>query len=542
MNRPTQFHPSGGVRPASFRRRDLQGFTLVELLVVVTIISITTVIAIAVVLPAINNRRVSEAARVLQAQLALARDEAVRTNSVRGVRLLPDTTLLPTFIASNPNAPLAYDRMVNLQVPSVHNEGRITTDLRELGRALPLLGGQSILTSSFRPYILPPPGPLLNQIGARMIVIEKKSRYIPVAGGGRIAVPNPPVGWFGRVRLGDKLFIPATGRTYTIVGPLPNDHLSNNPEGLILARPAPFTNTNNPYEILDPTNPTRPPEFLILANGIDDNGNGLVDETVEPLTGTDSNSNNMIDESGEKEADPGGEWSYYTGNPIQDIFPTSVGLPFTSLALGLDTSPNGLTENEGYEYRIIRQPVPDVGSGEIVLPGSVVIDVTTSDRLYSQLPNNTPVDPRSLNQRSRLPINPNNLTIDILIAPNGQIYSYDFGPRLTTSVGPAQIGGLGSDAPPSDLPFYQFFLAEREDVLAPRNVNGFLVLTDSVPPLRRERRLVTINPRSGQVTSTVVADEDFQPVINPLAPPSPANPTVPLNAFLRSQRGERDVP
>ena len=539
MNRPTQFHPSGGVRPASCRRRDSQGFTLVELLVVVTIISITTVIAIAVVLPAINNRRVSEAARVLQAQLALARDEAVRTNSVRGVRLLPDTTLLPTFIASNPNAPLAYDRMVNLQVPSVHNEGRITTDLRELA---PIL----FPSSPFRPYILPPPGPLLNQIGARMIVIEKKSRYIPVAGGGRIAVPNPPVGWFGRVRLGDKLFIPATGRTYTIVGPLPADHSQpgGNPERLISAVPSALLNQpqNNPYLSLAPTSPLRPPEFLILANGIDDNGNGLVDETVEPLTGTDSNSNNMIDESGEKEADPGGEWSYYTGNPIQDIFPTSVGLPFTSLALGLDTSPNGLTENEGYEYRIIRQPVPDVGSGEIVLPGSVVIDVTTSDRLYSQLPNNTSADPRSLNQRSRLPINPNNLTIDILIAPNGQIYSYDFGPRLPTPVGPAQIGGLGSDAPPSDLPFYQFFLAEREDVLAPRIENGFLVLTDSVPPLRRERRLVTINPRSGQVTSTVVADEDFQPVINPLAPPSPANPTVPLNAFLRSQRGERDVP
>src|SRR4051794_17235538 len=75
------------------RPRRPAGFTLIELLVVILIVLLVSAITLPTVIPALSNRQVSEAARILQAGLAGARDAAIRANGPRGIRLLPDPTL-----------------------------------------------------------------------------------------------------------------------------------------------------------------------------------------------------------------------------------------------------------------------------------------------------------------------------------------------------------------------------------------------------------------------------------------------------------------
>jgi prepilin-type N-terminal cleavage/methylation domain-containing protein len=67
-----------------------RGFTLVELLVVMVIILAISVVALPSVIHAIGDRQMGEAARLVQASLAGARDAAIHANAPRGIRLLPD--------------------------------------------------------------------------------------------------------------------------------------------------------------------------------------------------------------------------------------------------------------------------------------------------------------------------------------------------------------------------------------------------------------------------------------------------------------------
>jgi len=84
------------------RGHEPRGFTLIELLVVITIIVLVSAAALPTILPALNHRQVSEAARILQAALAGARDAAIRANEPRGIRLLPDPALTqPAFSATS---------------------------------------------------------------------------------------------------------------------------------------------------------------------------------------------------------------------------------------------------------------------------------------------------------------------------------------------------------------------------------------------------------------------------------------------------------
>ena len=84
----TQERSRVGKRPGQRR-----GFTLIELLVVMLIILLVSAVVLPTVIPAISHRQVSEAARILQAALAGARDAAINNNAPAGIRLLPDPVL-----------------------------------------------------------------------------------------------------------------------------------------------------------------------------------------------------------------------------------------------------------------------------------------------------------------------------------------------------------------------------------------------------------------------------------------------------------------
>ena len=112
-------------RPQAGRR----GFTLIELLVVMLIILLVSAVVLPTVIPAINHRQVSEAARILQAALVGARDTAISNNAPAGIRLLPDPVLqryqpLDRHPADlDPTRILASNRFVPIQLAPDYSEG-----------------------------------------------------------------------------------------------------------------------------------------------------------------------------------------------------------------------------------------------------------------------------------------------------------------------------------------------------------------------------------------------------------------------------------
>jgi hypothetical protein len=157
-------------------------------------------------------------------------------------------------------------------------------------------------------------------------------------------------------------------------------------------------------------------------------------------------------------------------------------------------------------YSILRRPTPVAGAREITLPGGIVIDATSW---------NSPAGA----ERSRLPVDPRTLYVDILVNANGQVVP-------TTA--------YSSPTAFSNLPFYHFWLTEREDVhelsdlwgLNPSSPLGAAANPNSgssfelplpssfyanlgTPPasgtaLRGERALVTLFARTGQITNNTL--------------------------------------
>ncbi len=311
-----------------------RGFTLVELLVVLTIALLLSILAIPPIVGAINHRTGREGASIIQAALAGARDQAARDNSPAGVRLLPDPTIpigrLPGGQV-DPAATLIYNRMIPLAMPPNYADGMAGIYPRDV-------------------Y------PTTVTSGLPVLVIEESPGYWqpilppPATGPKYVFLPNSPASWAWNVRVGDRLQLGGSGQFYTVVGPT-IAAVNDNPDL--------FTNIGLPgtKPLLSRTLPspdglqsvTALVEYLLLTNGRDDNGNGWTDEGWD---GVDNNGNGLIDEASEWETEA---W----------ILPM----------LAAD-APNAA-------YTIERRPAPMTATRELSLPSNIVVDV-----LRSRLPVN----------------------------------------------------------------------------------------------------------------------------------------------------------
>jgi prepilin-type N-terminal cleavage/methylation domain-containing protein len=441
------------------------GFTLIELLIVIVIIALVSAVALPVVLPALAHRQVSEAARALQGALAGARDAALHDGSPSGLRLLPDPAFPLVYLASgqiDPAQPLAANRIIPIEAAPEYSEGRVTW---------------------IDPMAIP-----AGTLPYPCLVIEE------AVVGGTAGAPalNTPTSWFWNIRVGDKLQINGAGLWYTVVGPMVVTPQQGNSELFVNAGPA---GTQSPWSDVQAGVPVHP-EFLFLVNGLDDNGNGWVDEGWD---GVDNNLNQEL----------------------------AGGLPIlTDDVLEWETEawPSGVTaaRPQDQQYTIQRRPAPAANSREISLPTNVVIDLTTWGN--------------AAQERSQLPpgvINPYTGYVDIMLYPNGTVVP------TTVYSAPASFGMSGA--------FFQLWLAERSDVYAPSpaassapflpvgTIDQKLVAGGAYagPVLKGEYRVVTLFTRTGQLTTN--DDVSFD---NPAAPANGSgyNPGYP---FLPARQGVR---
>ncbi len=466
------------------RRPSPRGFTLVELLVVIAIVALISAVALPVILPALNERRVSEAARLLQAVLAGTRDAAIRANAPRGIRLLPD----PVF---NPNAPnalpgvLASDRFVAIEPAPDYAEGEV-----------------NLLVSSVTLKNITPGGP--GGTVTKNILTIGEVAYVDAPTN---KIYGNPTSWYWNIRQGDRIRFNDAGDYYTIVGPM---HF-----GPPQVSSTSITNAERYVNVGAPAN-TFPgtPQFLYVLNGEDDNDNGFVDEAFD---GIDNDGDGIIDPSFnglDDDADGIIDNEYAFGEFEEERYDASQYTPFAAVLSNV-------------AYTIYRRPVVSPMARETTLPSGIVIDMTTWNA-PSATPTSSKTNPSPLvllPERSRLPIDPYTYYVDIMISPNGQV---------------VQGGGGGSNgdynglAPAANQPFYHFWLTEREGVVSPlwgeqtvvnaskstltlpalnpnygaaSNPQTYLLpMPKGTPnytsaPLTGERRLVTLFVKTGQIVT-----------------------------------------
>ena len=468
------------------------GFTLVELLVVVFIVLLVSAATLPTVIPALAHRQLGEAARLIQASLAGARDAAIHDNAPRGLRLLPDpgfSTAIgpngqPTLArladgSLDPLQILAANRFVPIETAPEYSEGKIS-----ITASGPLQAGFTTLPRYPGPSypVLPGPAPYpMNQV----VMVNAE----PVDN--TTGLPNVPTAWFWNIRVGDKIRINNAGHEYTVVGPMTIGPAEGNVEQFVNDGPAGQTpRWRKRYNI--PGNPVViPAEYLLLVNGVDDDGDGFVDEG----------------------------WDGINNDPADNAFTDELGEWETEQWLGSKANEGGGVESQNLPYTIRRRPVPASNTREVALPANVVVDLTTWGTTL---------------ERSRLPVNRYTGAVDILLNADGSVVP-------TTLYSSPSSFGLASS-------FYHIWLAERTDVFPPLDwathpsLNGLFqlpMLADTpnrtVPAgptynalratnpdlgeLKGERRLVTINTRTGQVLVNAIEAFDTGNVNYPFLAP-----------------------
>jgi prepilin-type N-terminal cleavage/methylation domain-containing protein len=483
-------------------QRPRRGFTLIELLVVITIILLVSAVALPVVLPALAHREVSEAARIVQASLAGARDSSLHTSAPSGIRLLPDPAFPLVYLANgqiDPTQPLAANRIIPIESAPEYTEGQVsvvmpnafdtTTNAYSLGIPYPQSNGGGYYPSGAYSGAAGSSATAGNVLMIKEVTAANNTL-------------NAPTSWFWNIRVGDKLQLSGSGIWYTVVGPMVVTPQQGNSELFVNVGPAgtqsPLSDTQAGTIVY--------PEFLFLVNGLDDNKNGWIDEGFD---GVDNNLSFEVAGGFTQLTDDLAEWeaeawpAAYLSNP-----PTNV------------------------SYTIQRRPAPAPNSREVSLPSNVVIDMTTWGNAFQE--------------RSQLPpgvINPFTGYVDILLYPNGTvvpttIYSTPSSFRLTgafihlwlaerSDVAPIRIDQNGTAIP--QVPGQPVFLpvgAIKQQLIQPASLY-------TGQSLKGEYRIVTLFTRSGQITTS--DDVQFDNPMNP-ANGSTYNPGF---TFLGVEQGGR---
>ena len=143
------------------------------------------------IVPVLNHRRVSEAARILQAALVGARDAAIHYDDPRGIRLIPDTTLPPNIVAAN--------RILSIEPAGDYTEGRVSI---HRGWADPYKG---VVPTGFLDLYEEP--------------IDSNTGLL-----------NSPTSWYWNIRVGERFRFNDSGRYYTVIGPMVVGPATGNPE------------------------------------------------------------------------------------------------------------------------------------------------------------------------------------------------------------------------------------------------------------------------------------------------------------------------
>ncbi len=428
-----------------------RGFTLIELLVVIFIILLISAVALPTVLPALNHRQVSEAARILQGALVGARDKAIHDNRPCGIRLMPDPAFplqwvnVGQYVQVNPYSILAYNRAIPLEAAPEYSEGNCTPYTP---------GNINYLASLVPPVTITIPSTVQSQYPSYLILLE--SLADPKTG-----APNSPTSWYWNIRIGDKVQLNNSGPWYTVAGPMILNQAGGNPDGFVNVGPPAAINQSSYAPLVG----NQPVEFLILVNGRDDNNNGWVDEEFD---GVDNNNDGYID------------------------FPVLSELE-NEQWLGTLGSVQGHEVNVPYTIR--RRPAPAPNAREIALPTDIVVDATGY-----KMPN-TPHP-----ERSRLPVDLSSGYVDIIINPDGTVlpitaYStpasfqmgsafYHFWLAERQDLNPVQVSSNGTAQPWAPGASYYLPIAEPSSSFS-SNFPG--------PYLKGEYSVLTLFTRTGQI-------------------------------------------
>lgn len=378
--------------------RHRQGFTLAELLVVLTIVLLVAAVTLPTVIASFRERHMTAAATSVNEAIVFARNAAVKSNRTHGIRLVPDPLLWPrTATGIDPRRALAVNRVVQLEPAADYAEGRVNT--------------------------FPPPVQYHTEItgGAPALVVEESpGDWIRDTASGAYAwMPNSPVSWFWNIRVGEKIELGPGLVEYTIVGPA----FVDSPERFCNVGVSADSHLSRTFTSPDGAKTvTLPVQYLLLVNGLDDNGDGFIDEGFD---GLDNNLINGVDDLVEWEIEkwrPGSTTAAGSAPPHRQQPPWP-----DATYTGLWSAP----------YRIRRRPVPS-SLGGVELPSSVLIDLTTW---------------ATRRERSRLPIDPRTGVVELAVEPSGRI-----SPLLPYST-PAAIG--------LDRGVYHLWLADRSDVVDP---------------------------------------------------------------------------